>query len=338
MKKLVFTAALLATFGCTKNELNLDNIPKDLGPSRNSKYELANVSFYNITLETQGNEEVEVITDSARIDLLELYNGNILSIHSFWDDNGFSQKIEGEYSYGPNGWINAVKEPGSGEFILNSTINKNLYVITDLKTGYKAEYPQNSGGNVPYYTAEIESDSVVNQNTRTCTVEIYSDSSTFSYTGNYLSQYEVYYYRSDSLTIALDSNGNHSNNVAMGSKQKTVEAWKNFMKVQNMQDKRENLKSATLKKTVFLSAAENPILNPLYQLLAPLNFDIMEVPFLHSQELPKMVTTNQSSGTLIRQYQYEVDSNSRPTKIRELIITPGNEKIPNRDIIFRYKK
>ena len=332
MKKcLILPLLAVLMIGCAKKqEVNLDNLSSvDI---RTTRYDLESVSFYNIEIVQENGNDKEVITDSARIDLKEMANGNIISIHSFWDENGYTQYIEGEYEYGANGWIVAVTEPGSRRPLLSSSPANGQYVLQDFTTGYKSFYPQTSSGKVSYYTTQVYSDTTKDYNRKKNLIEIYSDSSVFQYTGKALAQFEVYYHRSDSFSTDFEEEaGIRTEN--------TRKAWHNFLGMDNDNRPRTGTKTgAQLIKTVFFSQAESAPSNPLYQLLAPLNFDIMEVPFLHSQELPKMVTTNGASGTVIRQYNYTLDAEKRPKSIRELIINQANEKVPNRSIHFNYKK
>lgn len=332
MKILTLAAATacLAFVSCgKKQEINLDSLPQG-EPARVTRYELESVSFYNIEMVQENGVEKEKISDSARIDLKELANGNIISIHSFWNDQGYSQYIEGEYEYGINGWISSITEPGSRRPILSSQNNGGTYVLENYNTGFKAFYPQTSSGKVKYYSAQVYADTTKDYVRKLNLVEMYSDSSVFQYTGSALSQFDVYYTRSDSFSTPFEEE-----KVYNGSTSVAVE-WNDFLK--GKQERKRTKDGEQLTKTVFLSQAETPPNNPLFQLLAPLNFDIMEVPFLHSQQLPKMVTTNGAGGTKIRQYNYVLDQEKRPLQIRELEINSSNEKIPTRSIQFNYKK
>ncbi|MGB0167102.1 MAG: hypothetical protein ACPF8V_09640 [Luteibaculum sp.] len=337
-KSLLYLFAPIFFLSCSKNKLTTEDINNAQGENRITRYELGSMSFYNVRQEIDSTgQEVNVITDSAKLELKELHNGNILALHSIWIGNTATYNFEGEYTYGENDWISVVKNPATGapEKELGTLGNSSRRVFTDYETGLKARFPFTPDGRVSYFLQELSADTIVDDQAKKKSVEIYSDSTVFSYSGNTLAQYEVYNLRSDSFAVPYGGNG-------QGNPIKTspADAWKEFLKGEKGKDSDlEHTKDdAVITEIVYISPSEKLVINPLFRLMAPLSFEIMDMPYLHSPNYPGMITTNAGGTTKIRQYKYVTDSRNRPLEISEIEVTSSNDKNLKRLITFNYKK
>ncbi len=333
---LLFAAfILLSTASCKKNELTVTPAPS---PTQETKMvsELSLVSFYNMApgVDAEGNNGY-VVQDSSSLALIDLAGGNVLALHSFYG-NGSSPAvtIEGEYIYDGDGWIREVYDPATALTVITTEKNGNNRKLVDHRNDFEANFPEPQDSKVPYYTSEVKRDTLDTAQPNRKKVVVTSDSVEYRYNGQELSSFDVYEFVSDSFQVILGDENTG------GIRRKTeAEYWNHFLDGKQQQPRRRTgLKNgAALMQSVSFAPADKQPQNPLFGILAPLNFRVMEVPFVHSKFLPGSATIKDANQpAVIKRYEYEIDEKGRTTEMREYELNAGNQKELKRIITFRY--